>query len=761
MFNPKFSRIYGEINMMTKTRTINEWADFWRYDIGVNVIPANTKYKKPIVAWTEWQSKPIPKEIHEQWKREKQFDNGMAIVAGKIWHSSIKEGLYLCAIDCDNKKAIEELMPNGVLEYARKTLIEMHPDDSNKCHIYFYTTKPVPKKSSDATNPKQSEQLKNNEIPALEVKGDGKHGIMYVTPSVHKNGTRYQILEEEHPVLLDEIPIAIDRICKQYSIPYLDNVQNNNSLIPMNEILTDSTQIHEGHNRHLAMLRYADHIFASSPPSITDKLAMEILLAKNNIMCQPPLENNEIEKLFTQSKEKVKQWKNERQENKDNNNDEKPKIKDYADQIMTNYDFITIDDTEELYIYQEGVYIPTGSKIVKENCERIIDDCKRYHTEEVIAAIKRRTYTERKNFDTNLNMINLKNCWVDIQTGKTIKHSPKILSKIQIPIFYDPEKIPINFIKFLKQCLPKQTDLFTIWEQFASCLLKTSRFGKAFMYVGMGSNGKSVFLHAVERCLGPDIVSHASIHGIENNRFIPADLDGKLANIYNDISNEELNTTGTFKNLVTGDPIIAEKKNKQPFSLKNFAKMFFSANQIPIVYDESDGFFRRFMIIEWNKRFVDRGADTLLLEKITTEDEKSGILNILIHIARELDKRGYFKYADSVEKLRKKWKNKADSVNGFLEKCLVYDDSLVIEKKRLYDNYVKYCTDNKLFAKNRKDFQTEVKMNSPLEDSGKPTRINVLKPSWRYCKSEENDKTVRVWRGAMLKKDVKLEDNIV
>lgn len=745
---------------MQKTRTVNEWADFWRYDIGVNVIPANTKYKKPIVAWTEWQSKPIPKEIHEQWKREKQFDNGMAIVAGKVWHNSLKDGLYLCAIDCDNKKAIDDLMPKGVLEYSKKTLIEMHPDDSTKCHIYFYTDNPTPKKSSDTTNPKQSQQLKNNELPAIEVKGDGKHGIMYVTPSMHKNGTRYQILENEEPMLLNDIVTAIENICKNYGISYLQNVQNNNSLLPMNEILTDNTKIFEGHNRHLAMLRYADHVYATSPPSITDSLVMEMLMAKNNIMCKPPLDSKEIEKLLEQAKKKVQEWKNKNTESI-NTADEKQKISDYTDTIMANHDFVTLSDTDELYIYDEGVYIPKGTITVKEDCERIIDDCHRGQVEEVIAAVKRRTYTDRENFDNELHMINLKNCWLDIKTGETHKHSPKKLSKIQIPIFYDPEKIPQNFIKFLKQCLPKQIDLYSVWEQFASCLLKTSRFGKAFMHVGLGANGKSVFLNTIQRCLGPEIVSHISIHAIENNRFAPADLEGKLANIYNDISNEELNTTGIFKNLVTGDPVFAEKKNKQPFSLTNFAKMFFSANQIPIVYDESDGFFRRFMIIEWNRQFLGKDANTLLLEKLVTDDEKSGILNILVAMARELNNRGYFKYADSVEKLRKKWKNKADSVSGFLEKCLIYDDNLVVEKKRMYDNYVKYCTDNKLFAKNRKEFQIEVKMNSPLEDSGKPTRINVLKPSWRYCKSEENDKTVRVWRGAMLKNDVILEDNDV
>ena len=41
----------------------NDAVDFWRYDIGVNVIPADTANKRPLVSWSEWQDKPIPEEV--------------------------------------------------------------------------------------------------------------------------------------------------------------------------------------------------------------------------------------------------------------------------------------------------------------------------------------------------------------------------------------------------------------------------------------------------------------------------------------------------------------------------------------------------------------------------------------------------------------------------------------------------------------------------------------------------------------------------
>jgi hypothetical protein len=43
---------------------VNQEVDFWRHDMGLNVIPADTKNRKPLVSWSEWQHNPIPEELH-------------------------------------------------------------------------------------------------------------------------------------------------------------------------------------------------------------------------------------------------------------------------------------------------------------------------------------------------------------------------------------------------------------------------------------------------------------------------------------------------------------------------------------------------------------------------------------------------------------------------------------------------------------------------------------------------------------------------
>ena len=74
--------------------TVNEYADFWRYNIGVNIIPADTRNKKPLVKWSEYQNKPIPEWEHNQWKKSGMFCKGLAIILGRVWHRSDRKSHF-------------------------------------------------------------------------------------------------------------------------------------------------------------------------------------------------------------------------------------------------------------------------------------------------------------------------------------------------------------------------------------------------------------------------------------------------------------------------------------------------------------------------------------------------------------------------------------------------------------------------------------------------------------------------------------------
>jgi len=270
---------------------INAWADYWRNQIGVNVIPADSIIKRTFIKWKDdprgnWQIEPIPQDIHDNWKKDKSFEKGMAVICGKVFRGKHKDK-YLCAIDADNKKGCEVLHSKGLDYLATKTLVERHANP-DKAHIYFYTTKPMPKKSSDAVNLELLEQMNNDEIPALEMKGEGTHGIMYCTPSPHKDGSTYEIVGIIEPVVLDEIGDIINKICDEYSLG-----RGSDNKVPMNVLMEDDTKIMEGSNRHEAIMRYAESILRKYP-KMEKQIFNDVVQAKNNRMCNPPLEETEL-----------------------------------------------------------------------------------------------------------------------------------------------------------------------------------------------------------------------------------------------------------------------------------------------------------------------------------------------------------------------------------------------------------------------------------------------------------------------------------
>jgi len=286
---------------------MNESADFWFDDIGVNVIPANTKDKNTFESWTEWQAKSIPLEIHKTRKKKGYYDNtknsnynnGIAIIPGRIWRGPYKDK-YLVAIDLDNKKAIEEFCNNGLEELKQQTLVEQHADP-NKMHIYFIVEREIPNKASDKTNIELLNKINANEIPALEVKSNAK-GLMFVADSPHADGSNYQIIGTRKPKVFNaqEVENRIKWICDKYGIPYGINDNNNGSNssyhTPIEDLWKPETKILEGHNRHLELLRVMESELQRNRGIKPLEDIKQISQFWNRKHCIPPLNDIEFER---------------------------------------------------------------------------------------------------------------------------------------------------------------------------------------------------------------------------------------------------------------------------------------------------------------------------------------------------------------------------------------------------------------------------------------------------------------------------------
>lgn len=283
-------------------KTINEWSQHWFFTIGANIIPADTKHKKVVVPWAQYQDEPIDFDQYGRWFHGGAFALGTAILAGKLWRGNY-EGKYLIFIDLDNQKAIDEFCAvvgaKDLQTISQKWIVEQHPDDKSKAHIYVITPFPFPKKSSDSPDPEVWKRVQAGEFPALEVKGEGKHGIAYCTPSPHKGGTNYEVIGTNDPVPLEqqeaeELLEKINSICVKYGIKYLDGSSRKKK--GAIELFAPEYKVPEGHNRHEALLRAMEALIVRNR-KIMDEETIKLLARRwNEQHCAPPLPDDEFEK---------------------------------------------------------------------------------------------------------------------------------------------------------------------------------------------------------------------------------------------------------------------------------------------------------------------------------------------------------------------------------------------------------------------------------------------------------------------------------
>ena len=415
---------------------------------------------------------------------------------------------------------------------------------------------------------------------------------------------------------------------------------------------------------------------------------------------------------------------------------EEKKHTEYAKEIMKEYIFKTIRDTQETLYYENGVYRTNAETLINAECESRIPNCTSYMRREVFKTIQASTYTERNQFDADPVILNLENGLLNLENGDFRPHSAQHLSRIQLPVNYNPDVGPVKFIRFMMECLPDVHDRNLVIEEFASILLRDGiRLEKIFMYVGSGANGKSTFLSVVEKLIGENNICHVSIQDLIFARFARSQLDGKIANIFADISNDELTKLGVLKALVSGDSIDVEKKGKDMFTMKNQAKMFYSCNQLPEINEDSDAAFRRFVITEWNQQFFGDADNKSLFVELITEDELSGILNLLIHKARVLLVRQKLSYDQTTEELRMGWKERAEPVQLFCKEHLVKKENSIAIKSEVYSVYVQWCKDHKIIPKNEGQLTKKMKTLGYMDNSQR-VRNGVLDPK---------GKTTRTW----------------
>lgn len=389
---------------------------------------------------------------------------------------------------------------------------------------------------------------------------------------------------------------------------------------------------------------------------------------------------------------------------------------------------------ESFLIYENGVYNISGEK----EAGRIIMD---YMLPNYCIMASIRDCRDQwdilvsKDFDDfnrNPYLVNVRNGLLDIRDMSFKEHTPSYLSTVQLNVEYNPQVDCPQFKKFLNEVL--DCKLIPLVQEIVGYLLTTNTVSqKAFVFWGPARTGKSTLLWVVEYLLlGKKNVSNIPWQEI-GDKFKTAELLGKLANVFSDLPSKSIDDTGIFKVVTGEDYLMAEKKNKNPFKFKPFARLVFSCNELPRNYvDRTEGFYRRLIIVPFSRQIDKSKIDKSLKYKF--QREKEGILNWALEGLKRLYENNFeFSENELTDGVKKEYKRENNNVISFVEECCEIDSLFSCSRIEIYEAYKEFCVEAGLKA------LSQIKFNKELEGNFNITRSRSGK--------------LRLWNGVRIKLD--------
>jgi putative DNA primase/helicase len=385
--------------------------------------------------------------------------------------------------------------------------------------------------------------------------------------------------------------------------------------------------------------------------------------------------------------------------------------------IQTSHNINTIYNPKVgLYYYNKGIYIEDPKegwlRYFIQNCHTGID---MKTLEEVVERIKTGSYKDFLEINKEKDIVTLNNCNYNLKTDKVEPFTPDIINTTRIAVNYDPNATCPVFDKYLKECTPER-NIPIVEELFGFILSKSYEYKYMFIIQGGADSGKSTLIQLIGAILGGNICNIPP-QTLVNNDFAVAELYGKLANTAGDISSTLIKDTSILKTLIGSDDMFGNKKYGGIITFKNYAKIIFACNTLPAVPDsELDLFLMKTILIKFPHTIPKHLQDHHLLEKLTTPEEMSGILNKALEGRRRLKKQNDFSNKLNKDEMLEEFSSNSDPVVRYIRDVIEISITEVTPKEYILKSFDDYCLLKKLpYPKAKNTFWKTFKTALPKE----------------------------------------------
>lgn len=287
--------------------------------------------------------------------------------------------------------------------------------------------------------------------------------------------------------------------------------------------------------------------------------------------------------------------------------------------------------------------------------------------------------------------IQFKDKIVDIETGDQINASPDyfVTNPIPWPLeteVYDTPNMDRIFTEWVGE-----SNKEILYEILAYCLLSDLPLHRIFCFIGEGMNGKSKFLELLRKFVGKKNCCSTELDTLLNSRFEVTRLHKKLVCQMGETNFNEMSKTSLLKKLSGGDLIGFEYKNKTPFEEHNYAKILIATNNLPTTTDKTDGFYRRWSIIDFPNKFSEKKD---ILSEIPESEFKSLALRSIITLKSLLTKRE-FTNEGTIEERREKYESKSNFLEKFIKDFTEISQGKNITCNSFKNKFNSWCKENR------------------------------------------------------------------
>ena len=280
----------------------------------------------------------------------------------------------------------------------------------------------------------------------------------------------------------------------------------------------------------------------------------------------------------------------------------------------------------------------------------------------------------------------------------------------RLPVRYSEcPPIPERWLEFLDELFYTE-DIDAIQEYLGYCMIPTNRAQVMLVIVGDGGEGKSRIPLAIRPVFG-DSMNITPIEKLASDKYARADQQDRLLMVDEDMDSEKLPNTGILKSIVTlEDKIDLEIKHRQSFQGRLYVRLLAIGNTpLAALYDKSDGFWRRQLVLKVKPKEADRKDDPYLIDKLLKESE--GIARWLVDGLQRLIRNGFqFTITERMKANMEEIKKEENNILSFYESTgyIRFEKGTHALTRDLYEAYEKWCRDNLEAPLSTKTFATQL-----------------------------------------------------